>query len=146
MAIIELNERRKWFNKLIVELKKKGFEQEKWNTCPCCGYPTIGAKGNYEICMLCMWEDDGQDDEDADKILGGPNHDYSLSEARTNFYKYLTMYRPNDERAFKIDTGKNNLKIKVIDLFWKLDLKMSKKEFDKNKNEIKFFAKELILP
>jgi hypothetical protein len=28
-------------------------------SCPCCGYPTLGASGAYEICFLCNWEDDG---------------------------------------------------------------------------------------
>jgi hypothetical protein len=39
--------------------------------CPCCGYPTIDEKASYDICILCYWEDDGQDDLDADLIRGG---------------------------------------------------------------------------
>ena len=54
-------------------------------SCPCCGYPTLGERGGYEICELCWGEDDGQDDADADIVLGGPNHGYSLTEARENF-------------------------------------------------------------
>ena len=27
-------------------------------TCACCGYQTIEAKGDYEICPICFWEDD----------------------------------------------------------------------------------------
>ncbi|HTD33930.1 MAG TPA: CPCC family cysteine-rich protein, partial [Candidatus Elarobacter sp.] len=46
-------------------------------TCPCCGYPTIAERGAYEICSLCAWEDDGQDDPDAERVANGPNHDYS---------------------------------------------------------------------
>jgi len=41
---------------------------------------------------MCNWEDDGQSDEDADIVRGGPNGDYSLSEARLNFNKYMCMY------------------------------------------------------
>jgi hypothetical protein len=66
-------------------------------TCPCCGYPRLGERGAYEICDLCCWEDDGQDDGDADEIRGGPNHGYSLTEARLNFEKYLVMYPPESD-------------------------------------------------
>ena len=67
-------------------------------TCPCCGYPTLAERGGYEICEICNWEDDGQDDPHADEVWGGPNGDYSLSEARANFEAHLTMYRKNDKR------------------------------------------------
>jgi Cysteine-rich CPCC len=67
-------------------------------TCPCCGYPTLGGRGSFEICELCWWEDDGQDDPDADEVRGGPNHDYSLTEARMNFERHLVMYPPREDR------------------------------------------------
>jgi Cysteine-rich CPCC len=63
--------------------------------CPCCGYPTLQESGGYEICCLCNWEDDGQDDADADDVKGGPNGSYSLSEARENFRRYWVMYGPD---------------------------------------------------
>jgi hypothetical protein len=62
--------------------------------CPCCGYPTLPSRANYDICELCNWEDDGQDDEDADEVMGGPNFTYSLTEARENFRRYMIMYAP----------------------------------------------------
>lgn len=62
--------------------------------CPCCGYPTLEAGGEYEICELCNWEDDGQSDADADEVRGGPNAEYSLTEARRNFARYRVMYEP----------------------------------------------------
>ena len=31
-------------------------------TCPCCGHGTLDERGAYEICDVCGWEDDGQDD------------------------------------------------------------------------------------
>lgn len=64
--------------------------------CPCCGYPMLSERGGYEICSLCGWEDDGQDDPHADEVWGGPNADYSLTEARDNFRRYLIMHRPAD--------------------------------------------------
>lgn len=53
--------------------------------CPCCGYPTLDERAAYDICVLCNWEDDGQDDPNADEVWGGPNAGYSLTEARKNF-------------------------------------------------------------
>lgn len=61
-------------------------------TCPCCGYPTLPERGSYDICELCDWEDDGQDDPYADEAWGGPNGKYSLTEARENFARHLSMY------------------------------------------------------
>ena len=75
------------------------------STCPCCGYPTIAQRHAYDICALCDWEDDGQDDPwycpphrgiDPAKVNGGPNGDYSLREARANFQEHGTQYRPSD--------------------------------------------------
>jgi hypothetical protein len=53
--------------------------------CPCCGYLTLEERGGFEICEVCFWEDDGQDDPDADVVLGGPNGVLSLTQARQNF-------------------------------------------------------------
>lgn len=74
--------------------------------CPCCGYPTLDESCNYEICELCNWEDDGQGEAEADEVRGGPNADYSLSEARQNFLKYRVMYSPDrDTRIIAGDTS-----------------------------------------
>jgi hypothetical protein len=75
--------------------------------------PNVGERGNYDICQICQWEDDGQDDaefssrsalhhqpDDVSRIAGGPNADYSLTEARLNFSQFHQMYRPADTRAF----------------------------------------------
>jgi len=32
---------------------------EKLYPCPCCSYCTLEVLGEYEICPLCSWEDDG---------------------------------------------------------------------------------------
>ncbi|MEM8978214.1 MAG: CPCC family cysteine-rich protein [Pseudomonadota bacterium] len=60
--------------------------------CPCCGFPTLSERGGYEICAICWWEDDGQDDESADEVWGGPNGKYSLSKARKNFEDHGHKY------------------------------------------------------
>lgn len=55
------------------------------HACPCCAHLTLTVRGGFEICPVCFWEDDGQDDHDADKVRGGPNGDRSLHAARTNY-------------------------------------------------------------
>jgi len=66
--------------------------------CPCCYFPTIGELDSYEICSICSWEADLQGDHNLELVLGGPNGDYSLKEARDNYKKHKTMYRPSDSR------------------------------------------------
>jgi hypothetical protein len=58
------------------EQRRRTFEDAGRATCPACGYPTIHER--------------------AGDVAGGPNHDYSLTEARTNFAINLTSYRPDD--------------------------------------------------
>jgi hypothetical protein len=55
--------------------------------CPCCGHATLTERGCYEICPVCFWEDDGQDNHDADRWRGGPNR-VSLTEGRVNFLRF----------------------------------------------------------
>lgn len=62
--------------------------------CPCCGLKSISDRGAYEICQVCWWEDDGQDNQDADKFRGGPNHHQSLTTARANFLR-CGLYDPD---------------------------------------------------
>jgi hypothetical protein len=60
--------------------------------CPCCGFRTLAARRAFEVCSICAWEDDGQDDPVADQIWGGPNGTYSLSNARANVLAHGDMY------------------------------------------------------
>lgn len=60
--------------------------------CPCCGFPTLSERSCWEICRICWWEDDGQDDPRADEVWGGPNKHYSLTAARQNFKNHLHKY------------------------------------------------------
>jgi hypothetical protein len=55
----------------------------------------LSERGGYDICDLCNWEDDGQDDPNADEVWGGPNGAYSLAQARLNFREHLVMYNPS---------------------------------------------------
>jgi len=56
--------------------------------CPCCGYQTLSELGGFDLCEVCYWEDDGQTDEDADKVRGGPNGDLSLTAARSSYREF----------------------------------------------------------
>jgi hypothetical protein len=53
--------------------------------CPCCYFVTLRGRGVDDICPVCFWQDDGQDDHDADEVRGGPNRSLSLRDARRNY-------------------------------------------------------------
>jgi hypothetical protein len=66
--------------------------------CPCCKFKTLCGRAQNEICKVCYWEDDGQDDHDANEVRGGPNGTLSLSIARGNFTAFGAVdrkYLPN---------------------------------------------------
>lgn len=56
--------------------------------CPCCGYLTLSEaeRGSYEICPVCLWEDDASQLEDPESDTGA--NSVSLAEARRNFAEY----------------------------------------------------------
>lgn len=74
--------------------------------CPCCGYRTFSSRYNFDTCYLCWWEDDSLGDKFPDEIIGGPNGDYSLNEARVNFKNNLIMFRKTDRRYKKLRNEK----------------------------------------
>jgi Cysteine-rich CPCC len=51
--------------------------------CPACDYFTLPKRGQYDICPICFWEDDGLDLDKVDQF-SGPNH-LTLREGRENF-------------------------------------------------------------
>ena len=58
------------------------YSQVTGHRCPCCQFRTLSARGAYEICPVCLWEDDGQDDHDAELVRGGPTdrcHSWKLA-------------------------------------------------------------------
>lgn len=74
--LAEFNTRRAIVGRYIRQHKIQLF------TCPSCGFPTMRQQGVFEVCAVCDWEDDGQDDDDTDDIIGGPNGKLSLTEYR----------------------------------------------------------------
>ena len=63
-------------------------EDVKSYRCPCCGFLTLYGRGQFELCPVCFWEDDGQDEDEADIVRGGPNGTLSLKQAQENFVRY----------------------------------------------------------
>ena len=55
--------------------------------CPCCDYLTLPERGNYLICPVCFWEDDGHDLDCLDQP-SGPNSGITLRLGRANFEKF----------------------------------------------------------
>ena len=88
---IDFSIRRKNFNLYLhaVDLSQSIF------TCPSCGFPTLSSRNSYEICDICNWEDDGQDDQNADKVLGGPNSELSLTMSRIKIGAELKILEEN---------------------------------------------------
>lgn len=61
--------------------------QEELSICPCCEYKTLPSKGEYDICPVCFWEDDGNNDPVS---YSSPNH-MTLAQGRKNFTEFGTM-------------------------------------------------------
>jgi hypothetical protein len=98
-----------------LERRRRVFENAGRVTCPCCGYPTIPERGAYEICSLCAWEDEGEPVDPA-TVTHGANHDYSLAEARANFARDLTSFRPSDI-DFERERGATPIKREIVKAF-----------------------------
>jgi len=99
--LADFTTRRKAFDKYIKDNSLKFF------TCPGCGFPTLDERGVYEICDVCNWEDDNQDDESADNILGGPNSNLSLTQNRLNIGK--TLKHLSDSLEGKVNDNPNEV-------------------------------------
>jgi hypothetical protein len=84
----ELARRQAWFEEYTAQENVTAPLGGGPYACPCCQFLTLAERGGYDICPVCFWEDDGQDEHDADKVRGGPNSSLSLRRAREN---YLTF-------------------------------------------------------
>lgn len=88
----EIENRQQWFEWYMNQLENHSVvapsQEGNRYRCPCCGYRTLDERGSFDICPVCFWEDDGQDDQDADVRRGGPNGALSLTQARANFQEF----------------------------------------------------------
>lgn len=86
---VEVRPGREWFEAYCDTLDNRSVVREPSpgvrHACPCCRHRTLDVRGGFEICPVCYWEDDGQDEHDADVVRGGPNGGLSLSVARANY-------------------------------------------------------------
>jgi len=64
-------------------------------TCPACGYPTLEELGQYDCCVLCLWEEDGNDDRYDPARISPPNY-ISLIEARVNIAYMLKEFEAEE--------------------------------------------------
>lgn len=103
--IKQILKRREYFNNFFPKITgcdyRKDIDFKLPNSCPACGYYTLEGRCSWEICQLCFWEDDGQDDFDADKIFGGPNGDYSLTKYRIEFFDDFENYK-NENKSTEL--------------------------------------------
>jgi hypothetical protein len=104
-TVEETERRRRWFERYTRSLEERSVvlpgQPGVSYRCPCCGYRTLGERGGFEICEVCFWEDDGQDDQDADLVRGGPSGKLSLSQARENYRLYGACNRGSVQHVRK---------------------------------------------
>jgi hypothetical protein len=78
----------KYIQYVLIERLKAPLEVNggdvELNPCPCCRYMTLKEVGEYCICEVCYWEDDGTH---TDEPYSSVNH-MTLGEAKRNFEKY----------------------------------------------------------
>ncbi len=88
----KLAARRRWFEDYCRRLETDSVLAEAAPgvryPCPCCYWLTLDERGGFDICPVCFWEDDGQDDHDADVVRGGPNGELSLTQGRRNYARF----------------------------------------------------------
>ncbi|MCM1551810.1 MAG: hypothetical protein NC092_03860 [Butyrivibrio sp.] len=77
----------------------------KKHKCLCCGYKTLDARGDYDICPVCFWEDDAyiifgedsikslyyEDEPTENELLDIPseaNHGLTLRQGQENYCLY----------------------------------------------------------
>jgi hypothetical protein len=53
--------------------------------CPCCGCRTLPTPESMQLCPVCWWEDDGQEDGDAAEVRLTVNGALSLAQARDHY-------------------------------------------------------------
>ncbi|WP_446470290.1 CPCC family cysteine-rich protein [Xenorhabdus stockiae] len=68
----------KCFNKNFIVIG----DETKLEKCPCCCYLTLIERGQYDVCPVCQWEDDGTLENELD-LCSSVNHsslrDYRLA-------------------------------------------------------------------
>ena len=110
LVIIGIMDRYRYFNNIYIKnelykiLNKKlsiiGNEREDLYTCPCCNFFTLKSRINYEICVICKWEDDGSEIDKMGKY-SFPNHNY-LNDYKKIFFSNVDVKTLNSKFIGKI--------------------------------------------
>ena len=74
--------------------------------CPCCDYISLAERGNNLICLICYWEDEGQDIDELD-VESGPNHNITLRQGRQNFQEFGACELKMKKHVLPEDVRKN---------------------------------------
>lgn len=64
------------------------------HTCPACGLPTLDVRGDYETCVVCLWEDNAGENDLT--IVVAPNY-VSLLQARVEAAAHLAEFERTHE-------------------------------------------------
>ncbi len=86
-------QRRMWFDDYLARARIGLLPLPRdYYTCACCGYPTIEEPQTLEVCYLCLWKDNGQDDPHANEYWRGAYYGLTLSAAREHFAAYVACF------------------------------------------------------
>ena len=69
--------------------------------CPCCDYFSLPTRGEYDICNVCFWEDNGIDVDEPDEY-SGPNN-MALREGRQNFLQVGVCHVSSLKNVMHVD-------------------------------------------
>lgn len=92
------------------------------NSCPVCGYFTLGERAAFDICEICFWEDDGIDDIKGNRE-SGPNQ-MTLIEGRK-------IFQEAKRKLLSINDFDSNLMVDLRNKFLILDSLIEQKTRDK---------------
>lgn len=126
---------RKIFNKYLATRGLHLF------TCPCCWFPTLESRCSYDICFICDWEDDWQDDYNEFEILWWPNWKLSLHDAREVIqnkldYSFLVEFLKNKDNQ-KLFIEKIIIILEIQNLLDKKYSFLNKRKLENLKNDFK---------
>jgi len=103
----------------------------KLTTCPGCSFPSFSEDWSHNICIVCNWQHDGQDDPYANEIWGGPNYELSLTENRLNICRTLK------EKSEKIGGKINEAPSEILEIFKAHRHRMDSFDEDKMMNALR---------
>jgi hypothetical protein len=98
-----------WFKNLFTKKEIQWYEPEDptpREQCPCCDYISLPERGNFLICPICFWEDDGKDIDELD-VESGPNHYITLRQGRENFRAFGACERKMLKHVLPVEERKN---------------------------------------